>query len=186
MIFIVILADTRLKISLDLVNYIGRCRILFSIDWWQIQQELWEILREQPCKTLDFHGNPWRYSLENLRWPLNYTNRRRIWCSIDWSQIQEELWDKNSTSITIISKVNPDSQANVFKDFYENHGFYMVFALKCSIFVSQPFLNLSPIDRASNSTSIGVIYKVNPDNKTNVFKKYSNPLLTFPNVELGD
>ena len=65
----------------------------------------------------------------------NYRDRRRIFVS----QIPLNLWQidgtSNSASIGVIYKVNRDAQANVFKDYYENHGFYMVFALKSPIFV---------------------------------------------------
>ena len=37
LLFIEILADIRLRIWVDLLNYINPCRILFSIDWRQVQ-----------------------------------------------------------------------------------------------------------------------------------------------------
>ena len=40
-IFIEILADIRLRIGVDLLNYTDRRRILYSIDWGQIQGGLW-------------------------------------------------------------------------------------------------------------------------------------------------
>ena len=74
--------------------------------------------------------------------------------------------------MNVIYEVNPDSQANVCKDYYENHVFYMVLRPKSPIFGPQDHLNLSPIDRTLNSASNGIIYEVNPDSQANVCKDY--------------
>ena len=71
MIFIVILADIRLRISVDLRNYINRRTILCSIDWSQIQVRLWTKNwggGQKPCKIPHCHKNPSRHSLENVGW----------------------------------------------------------------------------------------------------------------------
>ena len=100
MIFIVILAGIRLTIWVDFLNYTDRSRILYSIYWWQIEGVL-------STRTCGFgpknHVKPHIVIeiLANTRlriWVdlLNYTDRRTILRSLDWSQMQGGLWTKNS------------------------------------------------------------------------------------------
>ena len=99
MIFIVILADIRLKKWANLWYDTDRRRIWCSFDWWQIQGGLsaknWEFRPKNHVEP-----NIFIEIFEHIRlriWIdlLNYIDRCRIWCSFDWWQIQETLWAKN-------------------------------------------------------------------------------------------
>ena len=70
MIFIEILADIPLRISVDLQNYTDRREVLCSIDWQQIQRDCVPkigVWAEKPYKINNFHTNSCKHSLHNLR-----------------------------------------------------------------------------------------------------------------------
>ena len=99
MIFIEILAEIRLRISVDIQNCTNWRRILCSIDWWQIQVRLWsKNCRFGPKNHVKSHiviEIPADIRLRMWVDLQNYTNWRRILCSLDWWQIQVRLWTKN-------------------------------------------------------------------------------------------
>ena len=92
MIFIVILADICLRTWVELQKYTDPRWILCSSDWWQIQVAFWTnnvvFGPKNHIKSIIF-----TVILTDIRLRIsidlqNYTNRRRILCSIDWWQIQ--------------------------------------------------------------------------------------------------
>ena len=99
MVFIVILAEIRLRIWVDLLNHIHRRRILCYIDWWPFQGVLfaknWGFSPKNHIKYMVFI-----VIVADVRdWMclhiLNYTVLGRILNSVDWWQIEGVFFAKN-------------------------------------------------------------------------------------------